>query len=306
MRNSSRIYKITIMDDSSSDDFPNENEIILSNSGEDQINTFEEILERVSIPGSSHDLILEDSFDFSTLFEMSEKIKKEKQEEIETEELSYFDPKFMEQKASILIVPFFPKIPEEVQNNRVGLYEWNFSYEAQWSEAMIDAYHHAAFTHSFENKQLRFFDIGRSDLIQTSQLTQPYREKSLVFLSEKIAFEISQKWKRLPPASFIFNLYKEKNAITQKVVFMIDFCSKKMKRCIPYLKGVINVSVSPDKSTIKHDIAISTWLNFQNEATGWMKTPDVIYQRTIANCFYYGLNHFFELFFTKSNEIFEK
>lgn len=314
MRNSLRRYKIT-MATSSSDEFLNENQVIMINSGDEHVNSFEEISERAILPCSSHDPALDDfssllsteiafqDFDFFTS-ETNETtdvmVLQKKQKEIPLEET--LDPRIKP-----LIMPFFPTIPEEVQANPSWMYHWVFNYEAKWGEAMIDAYLQSAFFGYFENKQFGYFNIGKSHSVFASDMTQPYQEQSIVYLSESIISFISEKWKPVNMADLAFNLYKEKNITTQKkIVFMIQFCLKKTRISIPYLKGDVEITVSPDKSTIKHMVSISTWLNFQNESGGWMRTPNVLYQRNIANQLYYGLDYVFKLLFTESNKIFEK
>lgn len=314
MRNSSRRYKIT-MATSSSDELFNENDIIVINSGEEPLNTFEEITGRVVLPCSSQDPTLDDflyPLDTETGFQDFEYFETTTNEISNTSSFKE-KPKETASRESTdpciesLIVPFFPIMPREVQANLSGMYEWVFNYEAEWGEAMIDAYLQAAFFNYFENKQLEYFNIGKSHTIFASEMVQPYREQSLVYLSESLVSSISEKWKPASVTDLVFKLYKEKNTMTQrKVVFMIEFCLKKIRMCIPYLKGVVEINVSPDKSIIKHTVTISTWLNFQNESVGWMRTPNVVYQRNIANQLYYGLDHLFKLFFTESNKIFEK
>jgi hypothetical protein len=195
--------------------------------------------------------------------------------------------------------------PEIVEQNRAGLYEWMFQFEADWGVAMIDAYQSVAFTSMLENKQFVYFNIGTSETAYSSGITQPYREKSVVTLHESVVAKITEVWKPVTQTELSFILHKEKNITTQKVIFMVEFISRKIQSCIPYLKGTVNIQISPDKSKITHIVTISTWLSFPNESNSWLRTPNIVYQRNMASCVYYGLHHFFELLFTQTNKIFE-
>lgn len=276
------------------------------------INTFEDIVSRVSIPGASLSMTEhQDQFDYNSYFQPKPSTSSSSnQSEYEKEKKRLervIDKKILEEDIGFLKLSFFPKTPDHVSSNRSGLYEWIFNYQADWGIAMIDAYKSMAFTHSFEQKQFSYFKFGNSVFVYSSGATQPYREKSLIEPSNELVSKVVSAWKPLEKSDLKFILHKEKNTITQKTVFMIEFISEKLRKVIPYLKGTINIQSSTDRSTITHIVTISTWLDFSGDSSGWMsKISTTMHQRNMSSSVYYGLDYFFKTLFIETNKIFEQ
>lgn len=278
----------------------------------DDVHSFDDIVRRVSIPDPSSSMMgNEDYVDYNFYFEPKSDIASiSNQSEYENEKRrleNVTDEKTLQEDVGFLKLSFFPKTPDPVSSNRSGLYEWIVSYEAEWGVAMVDAYKSQAFVHSLEQKQFMYFNFGESLLMYSSGVTQPYREKSLVELSDVLVSKISLGWKPLEKSELTFILYKEKNVITQKTILRVEFISEKLRKVIPYLKCTVNIQHSADKSTITHIVTISTWLDFSNDCSGWMsRISTTVHQRNMSSSVYYGLEYFFKTLFTKTNKIFEQ